>query len=39
MKNTLVLAALLFANSVFANDIDPFGFETSTFNLRSRAPK
>jgi hypothetical protein len=38
MKSTLVLAALLFANSAFANDIDPFGFENEHFQFaRSRA--
>lgn len=31
MKRTFVLLALLASSSVFANDVDPFGFEKQTF--------
>jgi len=38
MKSILVLAALLVSTSVFANDVDPFGFEKQHFEFsKSRA--
>lgn len=38
MKRTLLLAALLAATSVYANDVDPFGFEKEHFQTsKSRA--
>jgi len=33
MKSILVLAALLVSTSVFANDVDPFGFEKEHFEF------
>jgi hypothetical protein len=38
MKRTLILASLLVSSSVFANDIDPLGFEKQVFvGTKSRA--
>ena len=38
MKSILVIAALLVSTSVFANDVDPFGFEKDHFiSSKSRA--
>jgi hypothetical protein len=38
MKSAIVLASLLVSTSVFANDVDPFGFENEHFQFsKSRA--